>query len=180
MEQDDKKPRADVSKSKLLKFFGEEPLDFSPRNFDPDFPEEDEFGISRDVWSFIHALYHDFTPGKVPLGHIESSFSSDVEWTFGGKENKRIPLCGTYFGHEGIFCFLAQVQELLQINRWETKEIISQADKAVVIVKAAYTVHKTGKSFEIDEIHIHTIKRNRSTRVQIYFDFTPVLDAFQE
>jgi len=126
-------------------------------------------------------LYQEYRPGDNPnnyLSSIESTYAPDVEWTFGGCENKSIPLCGTFFGHQGISKFLSQVQETVTVTKWETKDVIAQNDKVVVVLDAQYTVKKTGKSYKVEEVHIHTVRNFQSQRVKIYFDYTPALEAW--
>jgi len=43
-----------------------------------------------------------------------------------------------------------------------------------------YTIRATGEKYAVEEIHIHTVKNWRSTRVHILFDYTPVLESWKK
>ncbi|GAB5370680.1 hypothetical protein AAMO2058_001514000 [Amorphochlora amoebiformis] len=134
--------------------------------------------FKNDLTCFVRYLYDQFK-FDVPIPCIEAHYPKDVKWTFGGPvNNPQIPLTGRYVGHSGMVRFLTMLQKLVRVDKWERKEFISQGHRVVVILEATYTILSSGRSYSVEEVHIHRVVDWQSKEVWILFDYTPVLNAW--
>jgi len=152
---------------------------------DEDGDEEDivlaEF-FQNDLENMAKYVYDEYK-FDVPWPCLRRHFVPDVEWIFGGPvPSPIIPLCGRYEGHDAVATWLERMNKELTIKRWQPVSFITDKEKQkiVVVMDCSYVVNKTGKSVEVEEVHIHTVKDFVTTKLHILFDYTPVLAAYSK
>jgi len=103
---------------------------------------------------------------------------TDIVWIFGGKENKNVPIFGTYNGHDGVVELFDKVKDFLEVKNWHIKEFVAQDDKVVIVINGDYVVKKTGKACLVEEIHYITVKDFKIRQVKVFFDFNAIYEAW--
>jgi len=137
--------------------------------------------------TFVRYLYDEYKQ-DVPLPCITAHYTTDLDWIFGGPiSNPIIPLVGHFKGREGLIKFLELKGELLEVTKWERTKFVVQKDQkegeniiVVVFVQTAYTIKKTMKSYEVEEVHVHHVTPDfKDAKVHITFDYSPLLEAWK-
>jgi len=135
----------------------------------------------HDIRSFVQYLYDEFIPGDVPLPCIQAHYTEDCIFVYGGEtQDPAIPLCGSYQGHAGIVDFLTKFGQLVEAQKWQVTELLVDGNKAIATLEVCYKVKETGKIAQGKEIHIHTVRDLCSAKVEMYFDYFPLIRAFQK
>jgi ketosteroid isomerase-like protein len=84
---------------------------------------------------------------------------------------------GTWRGIAGFLEFVGLVNSELAVTRFEPRDIIAQGDKVVGIVDYAATLKATGRSIEVDLVHIFTISKGKVAKLREYYETHLVTDA---
>lgn len=87
-----------------------------------------------------------------------------------------LPWGGEFHGYEGLATFFGRLREHI------TSEVTHAAlygagDHAVQFGRTAGTVNATGAAFDIDEMHLFTIRDGRVVRFEAYIDTPAMLSA---
>lgn len=116
--------------------------------------------------------------GEGDIAGLLSLLSDDVHWQVPEIENASFG--GKCQGHEAVGKFFASLVADEDITHFEPTEFIDGGDKIVVLGKSASTVKATGRSYETDWVHIHTISNGKIANFLEFFDNAAASRAFQK
>jgi uncharacterized protein len=77
---------------------------------------------------------------------------------------------GTWHGIPGFLEFVQLVTKDLEVKRFEPREIIAQGDKVVGIVSYSAVMKATGRTIEVDLVHVFTIANGKVAKLREYYE----------
>ena len=119
--------------------------------------------------------------GKFGSGDIAGLLglcSTDIYWQTPEIENAHFG--GKRHGHAEVGEFFSALVTDEDMTLFEPTEFIADGEKVVVLGKSASTVRSTGKKYEIDWVHIFTVKDEKITSFVEFFDNALATRAFQK
>lgn len=119
--------------------------------------------------ALIQAVYGDFGSGNIPS--MLAKLSPDVEFISPGSA---LPWAGIHRGHEAAGNFFGMLVGALDITTFEPRQFIAQDDTVAVVGHEVATGRKTGKSFEMNFIHLWTIKDGKVVQWEDFYDTASV------
>ena len=114
--------------------------------------------------------------GKGDMQTIRNLLSDDVDWLVPGDPEK-MPWAGRLHGPDAVLKGMSGnvgATENLQIT---TKWMLSDGDKVVMLINEKAKVPKTGRSYDVDSVHIYTVKDGKIVRFENHFNPLPLLEA---
>jgi ketosteroid isomerase-like protein len=130
--------------------------------------EQDRMSEADNV-ALIQAVYGDFGSGNIPS--MLTKLSPHVEFVSPGST---LPWSGVHRGHEAVGNFFGMLVGALDITAFEPRQFIAQGDKVAVLGYEAASGRKTGKSFEMDFIHLWTVNDGKVVLWQDFYDTASV------
>ncbi len=119
--------------------------------------------------SLVRRLYE--AMAAADLATIFEIFDANVEV----RQTPELPWGGEFHGHDGVGEFFGKL--ISHISSKVTLEVVFPAgEKVVQVGRTAGTVKATGRAFDIDEVHILTIRDNKVVRFEAHID-TPAMLA---
>jgi ketosteroid isomerase-like protein len=112
----------------------------------------------------IQDIYGDF--GRGDIGSMLGKLSDDVEFISPGT----LPWAGRHHGHEAVAAFFQRLGGALDITRFEPREFLNDGDKVAVIGFEAATSRSTGRSFEMDFVHVWTVRDGQACPWHDFYD----------
>ena len=103
--------------------------------------------------------------------------AEDVEWITPGPSDI-MPAAGHRRGREGVADFFSSLSSQEDVELFEAKEYVAQGDKVVAICSYRGRVKATGRTAEVDLIHVFDVKDDKVQRFREFFDTAAVLPAF--
>lgn len=122
----------------------------------------------------VQEVYAAFLRGDIQ-GVLEL-MTDDVEWVIPGPVGI-LPAAGTYKGKDGVVKFFAVLNESEQVEVFEPKEFIAQADKVVATVNYRGRPMATNIPVEDELVHIFTLRDGKIARLREYFDTVRFVEA---
>jgi uncharacterized protein len=117
----------------------------------------------------IRRLYDAFA--ALDLDAIVAIVDPDVEIS----QTDELPWGGTFHGHAGLAEFFGKLRE--HITSTVTHAAVYAAgDRVVQAGRTAGTVNATGTTFDIDEVHLFTLRDGKVVRFEAFID-TPAMVA---
>jgi ketosteroid isomerase-like protein len=101
--------------------------------------------------------------------------TDDVQWSYPGPST--IPFAGTRSGHDGVAEYFALLGETLRLDHFEPREYVAQGDTVVVLGTGRGHVLSTGRSFEQDWAHVHTLRDGRTATFRAFEDTAALMRA---
>jgi ketosteroid isomerase-like protein len=123
----------------------------------------------------IQTIYGAFGRGDIPT--ILASVTDDTEWTFNGAQPKTVPWHEPYRGKGALPKFFAAMSENLAIEAFEPRAFIGSGDQVVVHVRIAYTVRKTNRRVDEEQLHWWTLAGGKVRRLIHFEDTRQVTEA---
>jgi ketosteroid isomerase-like protein len=123
----------------------------------------------------IQAIYGAFGRGDVPA--ILSSVTDDTEWTYNGAQPQVVPWHEPYRGKAALPKFFGAMAENMAIEKFEPRSFIASGDDVVVHVHIAFTVRKTNKKVDEEQLHRWTLTDGKVRRLVHFEDTRQVVDA---
>ena len=80
-------------------------------------------------------------------------------------------------GRDNIGPWLQDMGKHIKIDKVELKDFIAYGDKVVILLHEWLTVTKNNYSFELDEVHVHTLKHGKVVDITMYEDTATVVAA---
>ena len=109
----------------------------------------------------VRKAYDTFARGD--FDGVIAMVSPDVEWETVGRPDD-YPLFGARRGVDGVRDFFTANAEHQEIRRFEPQAFHDAGDTVIVEGQFDITVKKTGKPFEIDFVHLFTIRDGKIVR----------------
>ena len=122
----------------------------------------------------VQAAYAAFQRGDIPA--LLQSFTEDVEWDTPGS-SEIIPYAGKKRGHDEVRQFFAALGKAEEITHFEPQEFIAQGDKVVVVGNYKGRVHATNRQYDIDWLHVFTVRGDKLSSFREYLDTAALSDA---
>ncbi len=102
--------------------------------------------------------------------------NDDVVWALQGPTT--IPYAGVHRGHKGIEEFFSLVEEALEFEQFEPREIVAQGDTVVVVGYERSLVKPTGRTFEQEWVHVYTLRDGKIAMGRFFEDTAAEAAAF--
>ena len=123
----------------------------------------------------IQSVYEAFGRGDVAF--IVGRVTDDTQWDFAVADSD-VPWHSAVHGHAGVPHFLAAFADNVALATFEPRHFVASGDDVIVDVHLAYTVRKTGKPVDEDQLHWWSIRDGKVTRLRHFEDTRQVIDAW--
>ena len=123
----------------------------------------------------VEAAYRAF--GARDIEALLTLLSPDVEW--GEPANPHIPSAGTRHGIPGVVEWLQVGNATEAILAFEPRRILVDGDMAAVIGRTTVMAKPTGRTYEMDFVHLATVAEGKVVRFQEFFDTWIAAEAFR-
>ena len=129
----------------------------------------------RDTRALVAEAYRAFGARDVPA--LLDLLSPDVEW--GEAANPLIPSAGMRRGVDGVLEWLRIGNQTEDIQDFEVHRILVDGDMAAAVGRTRIVARPTGKTYEMDFVHLVTVAGGRITRFVEFFDTWAAAEAFR-
>lgn len=138
-------------------------------------PEEESIMTEQETLNRIKQGYDYFASGNIAA--LVDELADDVEWITPDLES--VPFSGTCHGKGEVANYFKLLGDAIQITRFEVRDIIAGEDKAAATGLLVGDVATTGKTLEMDWMHLLQYDRNgKLKRCQQFFDTAAMKAAF--
>jgi ketosteroid isomerase-like protein len=120
--------------------------------------------VSDENVQLVQQIYGDF--GRGDIASMLGKLTDDVEFVSPGT----LPWAGHHVGGEAVANFFQMLGGALDITRFEPREFLADGDKVAAIGFEAATSRATGRSFEMDIIHVWTVRDGRACHWHDFYD----------
>ncbi len=97
------------------------------------------------------------------------ALADTAEWWAAGSRD-RLPWAGTWRGRDGIAQFFEALSRVMDYERFEAEEYITEAGIVVAIIAAGGRAIATGRSFESHIVRVYTFENGKIVRIRNYYD----------
>jgi|HubBroStandDraft_6_1064221.scaffolds.fasta_scaffold825442_1 ketosteroid isomerase-like protein len=127
-----------------------------------------------DEKALVQRAYKAFQRGDIAA--VLDSLSDGIVW-----ENPSVvgaPYGGRVVGKAAVAEFFRKLDEALEFEHFEPREFIGEGDRVVAIIGHRGRVRATGRTAEMDLIHIFTVHDGKVTQFLEFFDTAIAERAF--
>ena len=121
----------------------------------------------------IQAIYEAF--GRGDLKAILERVTDDTSWGFNGARSE-VPWHGPYRGKQELPRFFEALGAGMDISRFEPRRLWAQGDDVIAHIAIAYTVKKTGKKVDQEQLHWWSMRDGKVARM-VHFEDTAQVAA---
>jgi uncharacterized protein len=89
-------------------------------------------------------------------------------------QTPELPWGGEYHGHAGLAEFAGKLTDTIT-SVVTHQAVFAAGDRVVQVGRTAGTVNATGTEFDIDEVHVHTIRAGKIVRFEAHIDTPSML-----
>ncbi len=125
--------------------------------------------------SLVAKAYRAFAERDIP--GLIALLDPAVEW--GEAENPLIPSAGMRRGIEGVLEWLRIGRETEDIRSFEVHRLLVDGDMAAAVGRMRVVARPTGKTYEMDFVHLVTVADDRIVRFVEFFDTWGAAEAFR-
>ena len=129
--------------------------------------EQDNVRVAQDA-------YAAFQRGDIK-GLLEM-LSEEIDWWTPGAPGQ-IPYAGRLSGRAAVNGFFTRLAESEEIKHFEPREFIAQGDKVVVSGNYKGRTRPAGRDYDLDWLHVFTVRDGRITAFREYIDTAALADA---
>ena len=90
-----------------------------------------------------------------------------------------LPWGGTYNGRSGVAQFFKALGESLEPQQFDLNDFIAQGNKVVVLGYQKGRAKPTGRPYEIEFVHVWTIRNDKFTEFRVYNDTASLVEALR-
>ena len=126
--------------------------------------------------SLIQAIYEAFGRGDVAF--IAARVRPDARWDFNVTASD-VPWHVPVTGSAEVPRFLAAFQENVKLEAFEPRQFIAEGEEVIAHVRIAYTVKRTGRRVEEEQLHWWTVRDGKIQRLKHFEDTAQVLAAWR-
>jgi uncharacterized protein len=90
-----------------------------------------------------------------------------------------LPWGGTYAGSSGVAQFFKALGESLEPHQFDLNDFIAQGNKVVVRGYQKGRAKPTGRPYEIEFVHMWTIREGKFTEFRVYNDTASLVEALR-
>lgn len=124
----------------------------------------------------VQDAYAAFQRADIP-GLLEL-FAEDIDWWTPGTP-EQIPYAGRRSGRDAVAEFFARLGETTEFTTFEPREYIAQGDRVVASGNYKGRTLTAGRQFDIDWLHVFTVRDGRITSFREYNDTAALAAAFR-
>ena len=129
--------------------------------------------MSEDNLDVVRRGYDAF--GRGDIDALLELFDEQIQWVTPGPSE--LATSGRRTGRQEVGQFFASVNELFDVQRFEPREYIAQGDRIVVLGEETARVRATGKTLDLDWVHVFTLRNGKVVAFQEFFDTAAVVAA---
>ena len=86
---------------------------------------------------------------------------------------------GTYVGPEGVQQYIDTMRHILRIESLSVHDMVTSNDRVVVIGSERSRFLANGQAYEMDWVHINTVRDGKIVEMREYNDTAAMLEAFK-
>jgi len=131
--------------------------------------------VTERTRTVVGAAYSAFASHDIPA--LLALLSPEVEW--GEPENPLIPSSGMRHGTAGVMDWLKVGNETEDIRAFDLHRLLVDGDMAAAIGRTRIVARPTGKVYEMDFVHLVTVKDGAIVRFVESFDTWLAAEAFR-
>ena len=124
----------------------------------------------------IQTVYEAFGRGDVPF--IASKVRPEARWDF-NVTSSDVPWHVPVSGPAEVPKFLAAFLGNVELEAFEPRQFIAAGDDVVAHIRIAYTVKRTGKRVDEEQLHWWTVRDGRIARLRHFEDTAQVMAAWR-
>ncbi len=125
----------------------------------------------------VKRLYHAFKRHEV---HSIIDMFSDDAVMYGPAPSGVVPWGGTYNGRSGVAQFFKTLGESLEPQQFDLNDFIAQDNKVVVLGYQKGRAKPTGRPYEIEFVHVWTIRDDgKFVEFRVYNDTASLVEALR-
>jgi ketosteroid isomerase-like protein len=129
--------------------------------------EQENVGVVRDAYA---AFQRGDIPGLIGL------LTEDVDWWAPGSP-EQLPQAGRLSGRAAVGGFFERLSASEDITHFEPREFIAQGDKVVVTGNYKGRTKPAGRDYDLDWLHVFTVRDGRLAAFREYLDTAALADA---
>jgi ketosteroid isomerase-like protein len=115
----------------------------------------------------IKQLYEAWKKREIQI--ILNQLTEDTEWSVAGPVDE-IPWAGPFKGRNGVAKYLRILNEFLKTEEYKIHEYFARSDKVVVLGYQRGKAISSGKPYEIDFVHVWTLRDGKIEKYRGYYD----------
>lgn len=123
----------------------------------------------------VRAIYEAFRQGD--LGAIGERVTDVTSWDFSVKDSD-VPWHAPVSGRAALPAFFAAFSGNVELTAFEPTMVVGDGHHVVARVHVAYTVKRTGKRVDMEQIHLWTFEGDRVAALRHFEDTAQVRDAW--
>jgi uncharacterized protein len=117
--------------------------------------------------------------GRGDVAEVLARMKEDARWDFNVGPSE-VPWHTPATGPAEIQRFLSGFIENVTLTAFEPRRFIASGDDVVVDVHLAYTIKRTGKVVELEQLHWWSLSSRRVTRLRHFEDTAQVMSAWSD
>jgi len=125
----------------------------------------------------VQEIYEAMARGEV--APVLARMTADARWDF-NVGSSDVPWHVPAIGPEEIQRFLGGFIEKVTLTAFEPRRFIASGDDVVVDVHLTYTVKRTGKAVDLQQLHWWSLADRRVTHLRHFEDTAQVMSAWSE
>jgi ketosteroid isomerase-like protein len=125
----------------------------------------------QDNRAVVQRGYEAFGRGDIP--GLLSLLDDQIEWVTPGPPE--LPTAGARRGHSQVAEFFQTLVSLFEVQRFEPRAFVAEADRVLVLGSETAKVKTTGKVIEVEWAHAFTLREGKVVAFQEYFDTAAVV-----
>lgn len=125
--------------------------------------------------AFVRQIYDAYARGD--LEFVIANLSDEIDWELFLPDH--IPYSGRYRGKREVQEFFIRFSEAASIEKFKVHEYLGAEDAVTVLGWDRIRVKSTGRTFEMDWVHVYNIVDHQVVRFREFFDTSRMLAAFE-
>lgn len=114
--------------------------------------------------------------GKQDFEGVRVLLDPKVEWVVTG-DPEIIPWAGTFKGPDAVLKLMSNNSGSTENLKITTKWTVDDDQRVIMLINEQATVGGTGEFYEVDSVHIYTVKDDKVIKFENHFNPLPVLQA---
>lgn len=116
--------------------------------------------------------------GRGDIEALLGLFAEDIEWTVPAVAGA--PFGGTLRGRNAVAGFFQSLTQAEDIQEFTQEDYIAQDDRVVVTGRSRAVVRTTGRTLELEFVHLFTISGRKVQRFVEFFDTASATEAYRQ
>lgn len=116
--------------------------------------------------------------GRGDIETLLGLFAEDIEWTVAAAPGA--PYGGTVRGREAVKGFFESLAQAEDIQEFTQEDYIAQDDRVVVTGRSRAVVRATGRTLELEFVHLFTVRGGKVQKFVEFFDTASAAEAYTQ